>query len=195
MLRNYFVVAILILSIAFASTFLIDVSNTNVVLSQNRESLSDNSKRDLTVYEQGKTYDFSWSKVKTMRAERNEFRGFLWQQWSKQRRTKVTATFYSVEGDPTISTYYIEPIESGRWHIAVESESECCWSCAMQKPKKQRERRRRSVIYNDLERVQEVQDKNGLFLKWKAIPTDKQSPSQSYMLRLKNADEKSLNVF
>lgn len=195
MLRNYFVVAILILSIAFASTFLIDVSNTNVVLSQNRESLSDNSKRDLTVYEQGKTYDFSWSKVKTMRAERNEFRGFLWQQWSKQRRTKVTATFYSVEGDPTISTYYIEPIESGRWHIAVESESECCWSCTMQKPKKQRERRRRSVIYNDLERVQEVQDKNGLFLKWKAIPTDKQSPSQSYMLRLKNADEKSLNVF
>ncbi len=65
----------------------------------------------------------------------------------------------------------------------------------MQKPKKQRERRKYSATYDNLERVQEVQDKNGLFLKWKAIPTDKKLPPQSYMLCLKNAGEESLNVF
>ena len=195
MLRNYSVIAVSILSIAFASALLIGMPNTNVVSSQDRVSLPKNSSRDLSLYEQWKAYDFSLSKVKTMRAERNEFREFLWQQWSKQRRTKVTATFYSVEGDPTTSTYYIEPDESGRWHIFVESESECCWTYAMQKPKKQRERRRYSKTYNYLERVQEVQDKNGIFLKWKSIPVEKQLSPSSYMLRLKNAGEESLSVF
>ncbi|MCA1625904.1 MAG: hypothetical protein LC768_05930 [Acidobacteria bacterium] len=193
MQKKYFIVSILILSIAFALAFLMRVPNTNVVLSQSKETLPNNSNRDLSLYEQGKTYDFSWSKLKTLRAEREEFREYLWQQWSKQRRTTVTATFYSVEGDPTTSTYYIEPDESGRWHIAVESE--CCWTYAMLKPKKQRERRKYSATYSDLERVQEVQDKNGLFLKWKEVPTDKQLAPQNYMLRLKKGDEKSPNVF
>ncbi len=63
-------------------------------LGQNKKTLIDNSERDLSLYEQEKTYDFSWSKSKTLRAERDEFREYLWQQWLKQRRTKVTATFY-----------------------------------------------------------------------------------------------------
>jgi len=192
MLKKYFIGFILILSVAFALAFFIRVPNTNVVLSQSK---ADNSNRDLSLYEHGKTYDFSWSKVKTLRAEREEFRQFLWQQWSKQRRTKVTATFYSIEGDPTTSTYYIEPDASGRWHIVIESESECCWSYAMQKPKKQRELRKYIETYTDLERVQEIQDKTGLFLKWKAIPKDKQLSPKSYMLRLKKEDKESPNVF
>jgi nuclear transport factor 2 (NTF2) superfamily protein len=171
------------------------VPKTFVVLPQSKELPSNSPNRNLTLYEQGKTYDFSLGNVKTRRAERNKFREFLWQQWSKQRRARVTATFYSVEGDPTISTYYIEPNESGQWHIFVESESECCWTYAMQKPKKQRERRKYSTTYSGLERVQEVQDKNGIFLKWKLVPEDKQLPPQSYMLRLKKGDEESLNVF
>ena len=103
--------------------------------------------------------------MKTLRAERDDFREFVWQQWSKQRRTKVTATFYSIEGDPTTSTYYIEPDKSGGWHIFVESESECCWSYAMQKPKKKRERRKSTETYTDLERVQAVQGKDGFIPK------------------------------
>lgn len=195
MLRKYFVIIISVLSIASALVFLIDAPNTNVVLSQSKEFPPNSSNRDLSLYEQGKTYDFSWSKVKTLRAERDDFREFVWQQWSKQRRTKVTATFYSIEGDPTTSTYYIEPDKSGGWHIFVESESECCWSYAMQKPKKKRERRKSTETYTDLERVQAVQGKDGLFLKWKVVPTDKKLPPQSYMLRLKKGDEESPNVF
>ena len=169
--------------------------NTNVVSSQIKESPTIKPDRDLSLYEQGKTYDFSWGKPKTLRAEHEEFREYLWQKWSNQRRTKVTATFYSIEGDPTTSTYYIEPDESGRWHIIVESESDCCWFYAMQKPKKKRERRKFSETYTNLERAQEVLDGNGLFLKWKTIPTDKQLSPQSYMLRLKVGDKESPNVF
>ena len=195
MLKKYFVVLISVLSIALAIAFFIAAPNTNVVSSQSKETSSGNSNRDLSLYEQGKTYDFSWGKVKTLRAEREEFREYLWQQWSKQRRTKVTATFYSIEGDPTISTYYIEPDESRSWRIVVESESECCWFYAIQKPKKKRERRKFSATYTDLERVREVKDKNGLFLKWKEVPIDRQLPPQSYMLRLRNAGEESPNIF
>lgn len=193
MLKKYFIVSILILT--FALAFLTNVPNTSVVLSQSNELLTNKLTPDLSLYDQGKTYDFSWGKPKTLRAEREEFRDYLWQQWSKQRRTKVTTTFYTIEGDPTTHTYYIEPDKNGRWHIFVESESDCCWFYAMQKPEKKREHRKFNAIYTDLERVQAVQDKNGLFLKWEVISTDKELSSQSYMLRLRNADEESANVF
>lgn len=165
-----------------------------VVFSQSKEFGLNSSKRDLSLYEQSKTYDFRWGKA-TLRAEREEFREFLWQQWLKQRRTKVTAKFYSKEGDPTISTYYIEPTEIGYWRIVVESESECCWFYAMQTPKKQRVVKKSIAVFNGIERVQEVKDRNGLFLKWKAVPVDKQLTPQSYWLRFKNGAEASTNVF
>ena len=123
-----------------------------------------NSDRDLSLYEQGKTYDFSLRKVKTLSAERQQFREFLWKQWAMRRRTKVTAKTYSSEGDPTTSTYYIEPNKNGNWQIVVESVSECCWFYAMRKPKKKVERRRFSTTYSELKRVQEIQNENGMFL-------------------------------
>ncbi len=64
MLKKYFIGFILILSISFALAFLINVPNTNVVLSQSKESLTNKSNRNLSLYEQGKTYDFGWANLK-----------------------------------------------------------------------------------------------------------------------------------
>jgi hypothetical protein len=45
-----------------------------------------------------------------------------------------------------------------------------------------------------LERVQRVEDKNGLFLKYKTIPRDKELLPQNYNLRLRKAGEESSDV-
>jgi hypothetical protein len=77
---------ILFLTIIFA-LFLV------LCLGQSKRTPIDTVKRDLSLYEQGKSYGFSWDNRETLKNELDEFKQFLWQQWSKQRRTKVTATF------------------------------------------------------------------------------------------------------
>lgn len=46
-------------------------------------------------------------------------RGFLWKHWKRRSRGSLVATWYSKEGVPTTSHFFVEPAESGQWVIRV----------------------------------------------------------------------------
>jgi hypothetical protein len=52
-----------------------------------------------------------------------EIRGFLWEHWKERRLGLVKATFFSIEGDHTSSSFFVEPNAKNSWRITVESES------------------------------------------------------------------------
>ena len=52
-----------------------------------------------------------------------EIRSFVWEHWHGRRRGWLSATFYTIEGDKTVSKFFVEPDENGVWHLIIESES------------------------------------------------------------------------
>src|SRR5262245_60718239 len=99
--------------------------------------------RDMTRYDNGGVFDFSWGAGPEAHARMNpKLRGFLWEHWTQKRLAHVVVTLYTIEGDPTTYNLYIEPDRDQRWRVAAEYESECCWFYAMEKPKRKRERKK-----------------------------------------------------
>jgi len=46
-------------------------------------------------------------------------REFLWNHWKEKRRGYLTITPYSVEGDRTDASYFVEPSKEGSWRVQV----------------------------------------------------------------------------
>src|SRR5215467_12616619 len=66
---------------------------------------------------------FLLEKPKISKESRNKealIRGWLWEHWKGHRLGYLVATRYSIEGERSTSTYYVEPDESGAWSINVE---------------------------------------------------------------------------
>lgn len=63
-----------------------------------------------------------------------EIRSFIWEHWHDRRRGWLSATFYTIEGDKTVSKFFVEPDETGAWHVLIDSQS--LISLGLPKPKR-----------------------------------------------------------
>ena len=76
--------------------------------------------RDLKLYDDGGTFSSKLSDHGAI-PRIKELRDFLWSHWSqKKRRGYVRLETSDVDGDTTtISHIFVEPSNSGEWHVAV----------------------------------------------------------------------------
>ena len=51
-------------------------------------------------------------------------RDFIWEHWEQHRLGYAVVTFHSKEGEPSTSHIFVEPDESGVWHLSVSIERE-----------------------------------------------------------------------
>jgi D-aminopeptidase len=106
-----------------------------------------------------------------------QIRSFLWDHWASQRKGQLEATAYTIEGDPTTYTFFIESDASGKWCIRARSESIIS---ALLKPTEKPRRETKELRYYVIERF-DIES-------GKVIPKEgKQSP-EAYRLRLENED-------
>jgi|GEM_PF-7004893 len=116
---------------------------------------------------------------------RSKLRAFLRENWSQRRPGCITATIYTIEGDPTTTTFYVEPDKNGTWRVATEYESECCWFYGM--AGKERKRETGEVFYNVVERVVGGRDDKAKEFRivWSVIPEGEKRQPNTYALRLR----------
>ena len=157
-------------------------------LSTQVESLAQQGKRNLAAYDKSGPYFFDneppWERRERMAGE---IREFLWEHWKERRLGLVKATFFSIEGDLTSSTFFVEPSAKGHWRIVVESES--IISSLLPKKRKPRPEINRDY-YNLVDRVDPTSDKLA-----PSIPEDEVRQPQTYRLRLKNRQTNSVRIF
>jgi len=140
--------------------------------------------RDLTHYDDGGAFDFSWGSGPKAHAQMSpKLRRFLWEHWTQKRLAHVIVTLYTIEGDPTIYNLFVEPDRDQRWRVVAEYESECCWYYSMEKPKRERERKKGVVIYDVVERVQTSE---GDQTPSSFIPEGERREADSYIIRLRH---------
>jgi hypothetical protein len=144
-------------------------------------------KRNLALYENGGTFDFSWDVMPEAHERMKlKLRMFLWEHWSQKRLGRVVAIFYTIEGDPTTVNLYIEPDGNGRWRVVSEYERECCALYALEKKKRKRTRERGVAIYDRVEWVEPIN--NGVA--WRVMPEGTSHDHETYRLRFsKTAEE------
>jgi hypothetical protein len=111
--------------------------------------------RDMTHYDDGGVFDFSWGAGPEVHAQMMpKLRRFLWEHWTQKRLAHVVVTLYTLEGDPTTYNLFVEPDRDQRWRVVAEYERECCWFYALEKPKRKRKREKGVALYEVVERVQ-----------------------------------------
>lgn len=77
--------------------------------------------RNLSLYEKSGPYTIELKHSAKERAGiEAKIREFLWYQWRQRHLGQVTVTQFSKEGEQSISSYFVEPDESGAWHVYVK---------------------------------------------------------------------------
>jgi len=112
-----------------------------------------------------------------------EIRGFLWKNWNERHLGVVTVTFCSIEGDPTLSTFFVEPDAQHHWQVRVKSnltESSLL-------PKGRAIHRKTSEDYDEVGRV-DIKDQSS------QITDDGPRDARTFRIRLKNTRTKSERV-
>src|SRR5262245_46950054 len=143
--------------------------------------------RDLTRYDDGGAFDFSWGAGLEAHAQMMpKLRRFLWEHWTQKRLAHVVVTLYTIEGDPTSYNLFVEPDRDQRWRVVAEYESECCWFYAMEKPKRNRKREKGVVIYAVVERIRTSNSDQATL---SIIPEGDRREADSYILRLRGIVE------
>jgi photosystem II stability/assembly factor-like uncharacterized protein len=80
-----------------------------------------NSKRVLDQYDNGGHYTIRLNTDAATRSRQEaSIREFLWQHWRGQRYGRISATWYSREGEPSTSSFFVEPDAGGNWNLSVE---------------------------------------------------------------------------
>lgn len=152
------------------------------------KSLAQQGQRNLAAYDKSGPYSFDnespWEKRERMAGE---MRDFLWKHWKERRHGLVKATFFSIEGDHTSITLFVEPSANGHWRIAVESESNT--SALLPKGRKPRHKITRDY-YDLVDRIDPTDDKSA-----PSIPEHEVRQPQTYKLRLKNSPTNSVRIF
>lgn len=111
--------------------------------------------RQLTAYVNGGKLDFSWSIGPAERQIRKtKLRDFLRAKWSQKKLGQITAAFYTVESDPLISNFYIEPDKKGLWIIVQEWERTCCLLYQLEKKKRKPVATKGKTIYKTTEAIE-----------------------------------------
>jgi hypothetical protein len=146
--------------------------------------------RDMARYDDGGAFDFRWDAgLKAHALMNGKLRDFLWEHWTQKRLAHVVVTLYTIEGDPTTYNLFIEPDGSQRWRVVAEYESECCWSYALEKPRRKRTRKKGVALYDVVERVQISGNDQGTL---PVIPGGDRRESNSYVLQLRRTDGNNL---
>lgn len=157
-------------------------------LNMQGKSLGQQSRRNLANYDKAGPYSLDneppWEKRERMAGE---IRGFLWKHWKERRLGLVKATFFSIEGDHTSSTFFVEPDAKSCWRITVQSENVI--SALLPKGKKPR----REITHDDYDLIERVEPTGGSSAP--SIPEQEVRQPQTYRLRLRNSRTNSARIF
>jgi hypothetical protein len=148
------------------------------------------AKRALATYDQAGPYELS-NDLHPHDADKMlaEIRGFLWEHWEQRRHGVIKVTFFSIEGDQTSSSFFVEPDAKGSWRLTVESVS--IISALLHKGSKPR-REVTDEIYNEVERLEAT---SGNSAPSTLIPAQAIRQPQTYRLRFKNTRTNSMRIF
>lgn len=150
------------------------------------KSLQQKKMRDLSLYEKVGPYNLELTIDAQARASKEaEIREFLWNHWQQRRLGQATVTRYSREGEPSTSSYFVEPDEHGIWHIAVKIDR------TLVDRGGSKGQHQESVKYDAyfVERIEVPKD--GLTARVPIPERETRSP-QSYLLALKDKSGKAL---
>lgn len=126
-----------------------------LILSCHPSAAQSIKKRQLNLYDDGGKFDFNWSITYEERQTlKTQLRDFLQARWSQEKLGRVIAAFYTVEGDPLIADFYIEPDTKGRWIIVEEWERTCCALYQLEKKKRKPVTTKGKTIYETTEVVE-----------------------------------------
>lgn len=114
-----------------------------------------------------------------------EIREFLWKHWHQRRLGHLVATWYSKEGEPSTSAYFVEPDEKGIWHIAITINRTLVERTGSK-------RQLQNTIEYDAYSIERVDVSKGTLGRSIAIPEGETRSPQSYRLRLKDKHEEVL---
>jgi hypothetical protein len=155
-----------------------------------RKSPGQAVRRDRVNYDKAGPFEFD-NDLHPRDADRllGEIRDFLWKHWKDRQPGLVTATFYTIEGDPTKSLYFVESDARGRWLIRVNSDSTI--SALLPKGK----RPRRIIVQDDFDKVDRVEPTSTSSPNSIAIPNDAIRLPQTFKLRLRNSRTNSVRIF
>lgn len=159
-------------------------------LTMQGKSSAQGARRDLAAYDRAGPYELN-NDLHPHDADKilGEIRAFLWEHWKERRLGLVKATFFSIEGDHTSSSFFVEPDVKNSWRITVESESVI--SALLPKGRKPR-RKITHETYNEIERVEAMSGISG-----PSIPISAQEvrQPQTYRLRFRNTRTNSVRIF
>jgi len=142
--------------------------------------------RDLSLYDKAGPYVISLNLDAQSRDKmESDAREFLWSHWHQRRLGHVMVTQYSKEGEPSTSSYFVEPDQKGIWHIAVKIER------TLVEREGSKSQHQESVEYKAylVERIEVPKD--GLTARV-SIPEGEMRSPQSYLLALKDKTGKAL---
>lgn len=151
------------------------------------QTLPQRARRDLTAYDKAGPYTIDYEPPYKGDTYMGEMRGFLWEHWKERRLGMVKATFYTIEGDPTNSTSFVEPDAKGCWRITVESES--IISGVLPKGR-QPQRETTKEEYDVIDRIEATGESSA-----PSIPEQEIREPQTYKLRLRNSRTNSVRIF
>lgn len=101
-----------------------------------------------------------------------EAKEFIWSHWIGRRRGKVNVIAYTIEGNRSSTTFFVEPDEKGRWRVRADSETNLV--ALVKQPRTET----RVECYYDVARID--------LKSWKPILQSEKRDATTYALRFIN---------
>jgi hypothetical protein len=76
--------------------------------------------RDLALYDKAESYVTKPWEGKKYQEINTKIMQFVWEHWEENRLGYLVVTSYSIEGQPTTSSIFIEPNKENIWQVTVE---------------------------------------------------------------------------
>jgi hypothetical protein len=102
---------------------------------------------------------------------RSKIRSFLWDHLREMRPAQLLVTVYTIEGEPTTYTFFIERDEKGHWGIRAD-----CVFLRRDYPSKKMKRETGKESYCEIDRIDPVSRQ--------VIPNDQERSPDEFRLRL-----------
>jgi len=167
---------------------LTDAGGGSAALRQQRESRSIRMK-NISRYDQLGPYDVPVD-GNNLSAVPSEVRGFVWEHWAQRRLAKLILISRSKDGRRSTSDIFIEPDETGIWHLSAGVDSTLVDGRAFDDPEfKGTIEKYDEYRANTIERI-EIPS-NG-FSERIVIPAYEKRTPDSYRLRLKDKEGKTI---
>lgn len=138
-------------------------------------------KRDLSLYDKAGPFSLDVSASREVRRRTEaQAREFLWDHWHHRKRGYLTFTDHSIEGEPSTSSFFIEPDEKGAWRVSVTIRR----TLFARGERKGKWQEHREYCSYSIGRIRIPTD--GLTPR-QTIPDNEKTPPQAYLLVFKDA--------